>query len=128
VIIIDENAVLDQRQLLQKWRIAFRHIGHGLGQQGMQDEQIIPLLHTLRHSTFFTRDLGFCSRRLCHSRYCLVCMAIEKHELAYYVRRLLKHPQFDTDAKRMGTVIRLSPTLITVWRLHVDKETVFTWV
>jgi hypothetical protein len=35
-------------------------------------EEIIPLLHSLRQPTFFTRDRGFYRPGLLHSAYCLV--------------------------------------------------------
>ena len=81
--------------------------------------QIIPLLHSLRRPTFFTRDLGFYERNLCHPQYCLVCMAVGQYEAAAFARRLLRHPEFDTQARRMGTVIRVSRGGLRVWRLHV---------
>ena len=64
--VLDENILESQRQSLRGWRIAVRQIGHELGRKGMQDEEIIPFLLTLRQPTFFTRDLGFYSRQLCH--------------------------------------------------------------
>ena len=35
-----------------------RQIGVELGHKGMQDEEVIPFLLTLRRPTLFTRDLG----------------------------------------------------------------------
>ena len=74
----------------------------------MKDREIIPFLFERRQPTFFTRDQDFCDPSLCHTRYCLVLLAVEKDEVAIFVRRLLRHPEFDTKAKRMGAVIRLS--------------------
>ncbi|HMD86248.1 MAG TPA: hypothetical protein VKO18_16265 [Terriglobia bacterium] len=74
--ILDENIPEDQRQLLRGWRIPARQIGHEVGRSGMQDGEIIPLLHQMESSTFFTRDLGFCRRPLCHTHYCIVCLAV----------------------------------------------------
>jgi hypothetical protein len=50
--IIDENIIDNQCQLLRKWHISFRQIGYGVGRQGMQDKEIISLLHGLHHPTF----------------------------------------------------------------------------
>ncbi len=47
--------------------IAFRQIGSEIGRKGMQDDEIIVLLRRLGKSTFFTRDLRFYDRKLCHS-------------------------------------------------------------
>jgi len=127
VNILDENIIGNQRQLLRSWRIRVRHIGYDIRQQGIKDEEIIPFLCQLRRPTLFTRDLGFYKRNLCHTRYCLVCLAVERYEVAGFVRRLLSHPEFDTQAKRMGTVIRVSQTGLLVWRLHAEKELHFDW-
>lgn len=125
--ILDENLPASQRQLLTSWRIRVRQIGYDIGRKGMQDDEIIPFLHAQRHPTFFTRDLGFYKRALCHGRYCLVSLAVEKDEAAVFVRRVLRHPEFDTQAKRMGSVIRVSGTGLRVWRLHAEEESFLEW-
>jgi hypothetical protein len=127
VNILDENIIKDQRQLLRSWRIRVRHLGHDIGRKGIQDEEIIPFLLQLPRPTFFTRDLGFYERTLCHRRYCLVCMAVEKYEAAFFVRRFLHQPEFDTQAKRMGTVVRVSHIGLSAWRLHAVEEASFNW-
>jgi len=97
------------------------------GRKGMKDDEIIPLLCSLRRPTFFTRDLGFYERDLCHAQYCLVCIAVGQYEAAAFVRRLLRHPEFDTQAKRMGTVIRVSRGGLRVWRLHAEQDIALSW-
>lgn len=72
MIILDENFPESQRQLLRGWREPLRQIGHEIGRKGMQDEEILPFLRHRRRTTFFTLDLGFYQRQLCHGRYCLV--------------------------------------------------------
>lgn len=126
--ILDENIIGNQRQLLRSWRIPVRHIGYDIRQQGIKDEEIIPFLFQVRRPTLFTRDLGFYERHLCHRRYCLVCLAVEKYEVAGFVRRLLSYPEFDTQAKRMGTVIRVSQRGLLAWRLHAESEEPFDWL
>ncbi len=86
--ILDENILKNQRQLLRSWRIRVRQIGDDAGRKGFQDEEIIRLLLRLRRPTFFTRDLGFYDPRLCHARYSVVCLAVEKYEAAVFARRL----------------------------------------
>ncbi len=105
--ILDENILNDQRLLLKMWKIAARQIGDDIGRKGIQDEEIIPLLHQLNRPTFFTRDGDFYHRHLCHSRYCLAYLDVGRYEVANFVRRLLRHRQFDTKVKRMGAVIRI---------------------
>ena len=93
----------------------------------MKDQEIISLLHRLQRSTFFTRDEDFYARRLCHPRYCLVNLAVTKDEVALFVRRLLRHREVDTVAKRMGTVVRVSQVGLSVWRLHAEQAIHVAW-
>ena len=125
--ILDENIIENQRQLIRRWRIAVRHLGYDVGRQGMQDEAIIPFLHHLRRPTFFTRDLDFYASRLCHRRYCLVYLAVRKDEVALFVRRLLRHEECNTVAKRMGAVIRVSHVGLSIWRLYAAQERHIEW-
>ncbi|UCH92270.1 MAG: hypothetical protein JSV88_18505 [Candidatus Aminicenantes bacterium] len=125
--ILDEQILENQRQLLRSWRIRVRQIGYDIGRKGLKDKEIIPLLLQFRKPTFFTLDFDFFESRLCHPKYAIVCMDVGKHEAAVYVRRLLCHPDFDTVAKRMGKVIRLSSMRAGVWRLHGEKEVFIDW-
>lgn len=125
--ILDENIPKSQRLLLASWGVRVKQIGYDVGYQGMQDEEIVPLLHTLRQPTFLTRDADFYERRLCHAKYCLVYLAVEKYEAAFFARRVLRHPSLKTKAWRMGCVIRVSGAGIWLWRLHAKKEEVLNW-
>ena len=125
--VLDEHIPAEQRALLKSWRIPVRHIGCDVGRKGIQDDELMPLLHQLRYPTFFTLDFDFYQRGLCHQRYCLVCMDVYDDESASFVRRLLRHPEFVTEAKRMGAVIRISRKGLWVWRLHAGKEIQLDW-
>lgn len=125
--ILDENISADQRQLLERWRVHVRQLGFDLGRPGTQDDDIIPFLLQQHRPTFFTRDEDFYDRRLCHLRYCLVHLAIEKSEVAAFVRRFLRHPACNTQAKRLGSVIRVSKTGLSIWRLHAKKILALDW-
>lgn len=125
--VLDENIPVTQRQLLRSWRIPTRHIGHDAGRKGMTDEEIIPFLLTLRRPTFFTLDWDFYRPELCHARYCLVFLDVRREECALFVRRLLTHPELDTQAKHMGTFVRASYAGPFVWRLHAQTELRFDW-
>ena len=57
--LLDENFPQDQRPLLQEWHIPFRQIGREFAFTGVQDPEIIPLLHRQRRVTFFTQDEDF---------------------------------------------------------------------
>jgi hypothetical protein len=127
VNILDENIPKNQRQLLEKWGIPIRQIGFNAGQRGWPDDKIVPFLQHQRRPTFFTRDGDFYDRRLCHARYSLVCLAVDKYEAAVFVRRLLRHPELDTQAQRMGAVMRVSSAGLSVWRLHAEIEGHLDW-
>lgn len=126
--VLDENISDSQRQLLRSWRIQVSQIGHEIGRQGIKDEAIIPLLHQLHSVTFFTRDIGFYNYHLCHANYCLVCLAVGQYEVASFIRRFLRHSAFNTKAKRMGKVIRLTHMGLQVWERHAEKEVTILWL
>lgn len=125
--ILDENFPDDERKLLHPMRIPVRKVGRDIGRKGMNDDEIIPLLHPLDRLTFFTQDVDFLKRRLCHSAYCLVFLDIEVDALAAFVRRVLRHPELRSKAKRMGCVIHVQPKSISLWRIHEQTEIQIEW-
>ena len=125
--ILDENVLADQRQLLRSWRVPCRQIGYEVGRKGMQDDEIISFLLQLRQPTLYTLDRDFYQRELCHSRYGLVYLDVKQSEAAFFVRRVLRHRELDTQAKRMGTVVRASHMRLAVWRLHDEQEAYLDW-
>jgi hypothetical protein len=127
VNVLDENIPDSQRRLLLAWRVRFRQIGEEIGRKGMKDNEIISLLHQLDRPTFFTLDSDFYRPRLCHEGYCLVHLDVEEEVVAEYIRRLLKHREFNSKGKRMGRVIRLFPTGAAVWQIHHKQEGHLSW-
>jgi hypothetical protein len=125
--ILDENIIASQRQRVRHWRIRVRQIGVDIARKGFQDEEIIPFLHHLRRPTFFTRDRGFYRREVCHQWYGIVCLEVAPEEVAIFVRRVLRHPRLNTQAKRMGTVVRASHRGLGIWQLHAQEEEVIFW-
>lgn len=93
----------------------------------MHDDDIISLLHRLSRPTLFTRDRGFYRPELRHSRYCVVYLDVPRGESADYIRRLLKHPSFNTIGKRLGAVMRVSPNGVRTWLLGVHQEERVPW-
>lgn len=93
----------------------------------MQDDEIIPLLHTLRRSTFLTRDQRFYLRETPHRHFCIAVLAVRQDETAHFVRRFVKHPQFDTEAKRLGCLVLISHEGLRIRQLRVDGETRVLW-
>ena len=114
--VLDENIVAQQCDQLRKWRIPFRQIGKQLSTHGTLDENLIPLLHELPQPTFFTHDEDFFKAALCHPHYALVYLDVSDTETAEFIRRFLKDPAFDTQAKRLGIVARVSAGGVHFWR------------
>ena len=81
----------------------------------------------LRRTIFFTRHEDFYNQRLAHAQYGLIYLAVEKEEVAYIVRRLMRHPALNTQARRMGVVVRVSSAGLSVWRLNATVETQIDW-
>lgn len=128
MIILDENIIAWQSDRLRALRIHYRQIGVGIGRKGMKDRnQIIPLLHSLRRPTFFTRDHDFYKPGLRHSGYCLVYLDILPDEVAEYSHRFLRHTAFRTQAKRMGTVVRLRRSSVNYWQAGSEEERTISW-
>ena len=128
MIVIDENFPESQRQLLKSWRIRIRQIGYEIGRKGLKDAEIIPLLLQLRTLTFFTLDSDFFKQDYCHSHYCLVFLDVNQYEAATFIRRFLKHNKFNTRAKRLGKVVRISHTHISIRQKHSEKDSHFPWI
>ena len=93
----------------------------------MTDENVIPLLRELGSVTFFTRDVDYNDRRLCHRAYCLVYLDVKIRWVAVMIRRFLRHPRFRTWADRAGTVVRVHPGGLHVWTRNAKKVEVVAW-
>lgn len=125
--VLDENVPESQRLLLRGWHISVRQIGLDIARKGIQDDEIIPLLLHLRRPTFVTRDFDFYKPGLRHARYCLAFMDVGQYEVASFARRLLQHPMFETEAKRLGSVIRVHHTGMAAWQLGHEREQHYPW-
>jgi len=128
MIVLDEDTRLSQRQMLRARKIRFRRLGVEVGHLGMKDRnEIIPLLHTMRRPTFFTRDHDFYHSNLCHSGYCLVYLDVYSREVAEFIRRFLRHKAFRTQAQRLGKVVRVRHSGISYWQINDRREYVIEW-
>lgn len=126
--ILDEDIGAPERARLRIRKIHFRQIGGEIGRRGMKDRpEIIPLLHTLRSPTFFTRDHGFYHPRLVHSRYCLVHLDVAFDEVAEYIRRFLRHAEFRTRSQRMGKIVRVHHSSMNYWQVNRKGERTLSW-
>ena len=127
MLVLDENLPAGQRQLLRKWRIRFRFVGVDVAASGADDENLIPVLHSLPHPTFFTLDRDFYRRAWIHLSYSLVWLDVPPREAAEFIRRFLRHPAFDTQAKRMGIVARVHAGGVTYWRAQQRSLQSLSW-
>ena len=125
--LLDENFPDDQRDLLHKFGVSARQVGRDVGRFGMSDEDILPLLHRFRDVTLFTHDRDFSGIELCHPDYCLVWLAVSQDLVAEYTRRLLRHPEFDTSAKRLGKVLTVGSSGVTVFERHRKAPRKVEW-
>jgi hypothetical protein len=107
MVLLDENMPAGQRLLLREWRIHFRVVGIEVGRTGTKDENLIPVLHGLPQATFFSLDRFFFRPELLHHSYCLVWLDVVDDQAADFIRRFLRHPRFDSQAKRLGKVVRV---------------------
>ena len=114
--VLDENVVAQQCNKLRAWRIPFRQVGRHLSAYGTLDENLIPLLHRLPQPTFFTHDKDFFHASLCHPHHALVYLDVSDKASAEFVRHFLRHPTFDTAAKRLGIVARLQTSGVQFWK------------
>ncbi len=125
--ILDENIRKSTYLLLLASHISIHQIGRDIGRAGMQDEEIIPLLHKLRRPTFFTCDLDFYKRQLRHSRYCIVYLSVAPDDVAKYIRLVLRHTALNTQAKRLGKLVEVTTLQLRIWQLHVQESVDFRW-
>ena len=126
--ILDEDIGLSQRRHLESLKIHFRQIGVEIGRSGMKDRsEVIPLLHQLKHPTFFTRDHGFYRPTLRHHEYCLVYLDVWDDEVSRYVRLLLRHRAFRAQVNRMGKVVRVHYSGLSYWQVGSEKERMIKW-
>jgi hypothetical protein len=116
MILLDENIRQDQAIQLRRQRIPARFLVENFARTGIQDTDIIPLLHRLKQPTFFTHDRDFFRRGLVHQNYCLVWLDMYDGKAAEFIRAFLKHELFDTAAKRMGIVACVHHQGIDFWR------------
>ena len=102
---------------MRDWGIHVRVIGVELAPLGIKDDNLIPHRHRLPRPTLFTRDQDFFRADPGHAKYCLVWLNVTEIQTAFFTRRFLSHPLFDTQAKRMGKVARVHPKGVHFWQV-----------
>jgi hypothetical protein len=124
--VLDELFDESIHEQLKARRIAIDKIGAGFGKTGWLDEHILQALHG-SEKTFHTRDHGFYRRSAAHSSYCIVYYEVPLAEMAAYIRRILRHPQFNTHAKRLGKVIKVTSQRIEFWQRDRSTKSIMRW-
>jgi hypothetical protein len=127
VIVLDENVLASQRDALAARRIRLCQIGSDIGHKGMTDESILTLLRQIRRPTFCSRDKDFFDKSWRHESYCLAYFDLRPLDVAQYVRRLLRHPEFKTWSQRRGCVVRVSASGILTWRANASRAVRYRW-
>jgi len=128
VIVLDENVFESQRAQLRWQRIRLCQIGRDVGRKGMKDDEIIPLLQSLRRPTFVSRDRDFFEKTLRNDRICLVYLDVWPLEVAEYTRRLLRHEHFKAWSQRKGCAIPVAASGISAWRTRTPQISRYRWV
>jgi hypothetical protein len=116
MFLLDENVSELEVLRLRKCGIRVRLVGDEVADIGTSDENLLPALLRLKQPILFTQDEDFFRRSRLHPRYGLVWLDVRATEAAEFICRFLKHPEFDTQAKRLGTVSRVHPMGIDCWR------------
>lgn len=127
MLVLDENMRDQDWHDLRRLRIRARKVGEDVGRAGMDDEEVIPLLHRLKTVTFFTGDIDYYRPNRRHAAYCLVYLDIEPKDTVDVIRRFLRHPAFRTWAQRKGTVIRVNLQGLRVWRWRAQRSEDVPW-
>ncbi|MCW5553066.1 MAG: hypothetical protein KIS67_13015 [Verrucomicrobiae bacterium] len=129
MLVLDENLSEIEVWRLREWSIAVRQVGPDVASRSVTDDNLLPVLHRLKRPTFFTRDRDFWKAGLRHAGYCLVFLDMLEHEgeVAATIRRFLRHPAFNTHAKRMGKVVRVHYDGLHYWQMGVRSLQLASW-
>jgi len=120
--ILDANVEVEHTSQLRQ-PLKVKQIGVHFLPGSADDERIINLLSRLKTPTFITWDCkDFYHRRRLDKRYCIICVDIHRTEFVSAVRKIFRHPLFNTAAKRMGKVIRITPTHINYFEIGESQE------
>jgi len=113
--ILDEQVSAKHAEQIRRKLSSVVQLGVDWGVRGWDDvEQVIPHLQSSK-ATFHTLDDGFFKRRFLHAGYCIVYYEVPHVDLVRWMTRWLRHPGFNTHAKRLGKVVKVQQNRITYW-------------
>jgi len=85
----------------------------------IKDDAIPKLLRKENQPTFVTiNEKDFWRKTPIDNKYCVVCFTLpdsRTNEISQALRELFRHPEFNTKAKRMGKVIRVTDREISYY-------------
>ena len=128
MIVLDENISAAEEAKLAGWGIRCRTIGVHVAAKGDDDAHLLTFLLTLARPTFFSHDQDFWDQSRQHSRYCLVWLDTEETEQAGFIRAFLRHPEFNTRAKRLGKVVRVHADGLTCHHSRHGRPKRIAWL
>ena len=128
MIVLDENISTAEEAKLTGWGIRCRTIGVHVASKGDDDAHLLTFLLTLARPTFFSHDQDFWDQSRQHSRYCLVWLDTEETEQAGFIRAFLRHPEFNTRAKRLGKVVRVHADGLTCHHSRHGRPKRIAWL
>lgn len=114
---------------LKKW-IRARRLHDVRPSVQILDDRVPELLRTLKQQTFVTIDQGFWKSRLCDPGYCILFFALQDPEQKWIpklLRAVLRLPPFNTRARHMGKVVRVSTRMIEYWEFGKPTLRRISW-
>ncbi len=127
MIVLDEQLLASKIELeITKWyRGAVRFIIELRPDTIIKDDAVPQLLRRQNQPTFVTiNGIDFWRKVAIDNQFCLVCFTLpdsRTHEIPQSLRSLFRYPEFNTKAKRMGKVIRVTDREISYYTFN-DKE------
>lgn len=127
MFLIDENISELEVLRLRRAGVRVRLIGDDVARVGISDEDLVRSLRRLKRPVLFSQDEDFFQFQRLHKDYALVWLDVHPTQVAEYIRRFICHPEFNTQAKRMGIIARVGRSGIKYWRVDKPKLLHMAW-
>ena len=116
MLVPDENISRGTEEQLRAWGIRARVVGDHFLPEDAADENIIPLLHCLAQPSFFTHDVDFYRRELCHPGHALVWLDLSPLDSLIIGLRGSRgtHPEVDVVLARLDAAKKTAATWQTI--------------
>lgn len=126
MFLLDENISELEALRLRRAGVRVRRISEVV-RIGTSDADIVRALRRLKRPLLFSQDEHFFQLKWLHAQYGLAYFDTSPTEIAEFARRFLGHPEFNTQAKRMGLVARLSSSGVSFWRAGDTQLRKINW-